>query len=232
MKKGKAIDISQYRYYPKDKEKLELDEIIFEMRDFRVLYIISIPIWALWGIITGAILAVYLTEGATATEWVVGIIIIFILFLIFGSIIPFIRYRAKNKSEKNRIIDNANTYLSDVGEDFLEQVQADLYKGLPFMKKHNLVISERYIIGSIKELGLDPIVIPKEQIQEIAYAIYEQMFYIRGLYWELRQEFFFRLKNGKEIKVHVNDPFNSELALRALQGCGIKMIDISSKSKY
>lgn len=227
MKKGKTIDISQYRYYPEDKQKLELDEIIFKMKDFRVLCIISIPVWVLWGIITSAILAVYLTEGAATTEWIVGIIIIFALFLMLWGIIFFIRYNAKNRSERNRIIKNANTYLSGVGEDFLEQVQADLYKGLPFMKKHNLVISDNYIIGSIKELGLDPIVIPKEQIREIAYKIYTHMFYIKGLHRGLKQEFYFRLKNGKEIKVHVNDKFYPELALSALQACGIKMIDIS-----
>ncbi|MDE6674914.1 MAG: hypothetical protein K2K19_08930 [Acetatifactor sp.] len=128
-KKGKKIvDMSQYRYYPEDKRTLELNKLLFNMRDFRLLYIFSIPVWAVWGSIAFGILVVYFMEGATA-------IIIFILFMIPLGIIILIRYRAKNKDEKNRIIENANTYLSNVGEDFLEQLQADLNKGLPFMKK-------------------------------------------------------------------------------------------------
>lgn len=38
MKKEKTIDMSQYRYYPEDKRKLELNEIIWKMRDFRPLF--------------------------------------------------------------------------------------------------------------------------------------------------------------------------------------------------
>lgn len=229
------IDMSRYRYCPEDKRKLDLNAIFFEMKDFRAWYIISIPVWALWGIITAAVLAVYLTEGATAAEWVVGLAIIFVLFLILLGTIPFMKYMAKKPDQylRNRLLANVNTYLSDIGEDFLKQVQADLSKGLRFLKKHSLVISEQYIFGSVKELGLDPVAIPKEQIQEIAYAIYNRLFHTRGIHWAmvLRQEFYFRLKNGKEINVYVNDRNNPELALNALKECGIKMIDVSPKKK-
>ncbi len=242
MKKDNTIDMSRYRYCPEDKRKLELDAIFFEMKDFRAWYIISIPVWALWGIITAAVLAVYLTEGATAAEWAVGLAIIFGLFLILLGSIPFIKYMAKrpNRYLKERLLANANTYLanpylSDIGEDYLEQIQADLSKGLRFLKKHNLVISEQYIFGSVKEQGLDPVAIPKEQIQEIAYAIYNRPFHTYGMgihsAMVLRQEFYFRLKNGKEIKVYVNDRNHPALALSALQECGIKMIDVSPKKK-
>ena len=239
MKNDNTIDMSRYRYCPEDKRKLALDAIFFEMKDFRTWYIISIPVWALWGIITVAVLAVYLTEGATAAEGVVGLAIIFGLFLILLGSIPFIKYMAKKPDRylKERLLANANTYLSEpfvqshIGEDYLEQIQADLSKGLRFLKKHNLVISEQYIFGSVKELGLDPVAIPKEQIQEIAYAIYERPFHTfgMGIHWAmvLRQEFYFRLKNGKEIKVYVNDRNHPALALNALQECGIKMTDVS-----
>lgn len=222
-KKGKKIiDMSQYRYYPEDKRSLELNEILFNMRDFRLLYIFSIPIWAVWGSITFGILAVYFMEGATA-------IIIFILFMIPLGIIILIRYRAKNKDKKNRIIENANTYLSNVGEDFLEQLQADLNKGLPFMKKNNLVISERYIIGSITDLVFNPIAIPKEQIREIAYVYYE-LVSIR--YHFVVQEVYFRLKNEKEIRMPVGDRCNLDLTLRALEACGVPIIDITQEKRY
>ncbi len=221
-KSKKITDMSQYRYYPENKRTLELNKILFNMRNFRLLYIFSIPVWAVWGSITFGILAVYFMEGATA-------IIIFILFMIPLSIIILIRYRAKNKDEKNRIIENANTYLSNVGEDFLEQLQADLNKGLPFMKKNNLVISERYIIGSITDLAFNPIAIPKEQIREIAYVYYE----IATIRYNLVvQEVYFRLKNGKEIRMPVGDRRNLGLTLRALEDCGVPIIDITKEKRY
>ena len=80
-----------------------------------------------------------------------------------------IRYRAKNKDEKN-----------------------------------NLVISERYIIGSITDLTYNPIAIPKEQIREIAYVYYE-IATIR---------------------------YNLDLTLRALEDCGAPIIDITQEKRY
>lgn len=40
-----------YLSLDEDKRKPDLDAILFEMKDFRAWYIISIPVWALWGII-------------------------------------------------------------------------------------------------------------------------------------------------------------------------------------
>ena len=173
MDNGKTIDMSKYRYYPEDKRKLELNEIIWNMRDFRLLFILSLPIWALWGSFAFGFIMVFTTRDVLTTEFVVlsAILLVGFLILLGATMAPILVARFMNA--KKRILKNAYKYLSNVGNDFLEQLQTDLNKGLPFRKKHNLVISERYVIGCITWGGLNPIAIPKEQIREIAYAAYE-----------------------------------------------------------
>lgn len=229
MKKEKSIDMSQYRYDPEDKRKLELDEIIWKMWDFRLLFIITLPSWLLWVSFVVAFIVVCATSDVTATELVVFSAITLAAFLIpLGAMMtPVLIVRFMN--EKNIILKNAYKYLSNVGDDFLEQLQTDLNKGLPFMKKRNLVISERYVIGSITYGILDPIAIPKEQIREIAYANYTVVTIKRIM---PVQEVFFRLENGKEISLSVSDPGNLGLTLRALEDCGAPIIDISHEREY
>lgn len=224
-KSQKTIDISQYRYYPEDKRTLELNEILFWMRDFRVLYIAFIPVWAIWGIFVFSFFYV----GVIVAEGAVGIIIKLILLTIPLGVIILIRRIAKSKDEKKRLIKNAHKYLSNVGEDFLEQLQADLNKGLPFMKKYNLVISDNYIIGSMADIVFNPMAIPKEQIGEIAYVYYE-IVTIKRHY--VVQEVYFRLKNGKEIRMSVGDRNNLGLTLRALKDCGVPITDITQKKRF
>lgn len=219
-KKKNTIDINQFRYDPEDKKELELNKIFFRVRDFRLLYVFSIPVWIIWAIFAASIISVYKLSDTTITGWTVRIIIIFTLFLTVLGTIIFIKYRAKNKDYKNKITENANTYLPDVGDDFPERLQKDLYNGLPFLKKHNLIISERYIIGSTKSAFFNPVAIPKDQIHEIAYRDYEL---ITIKYHIHEQEVFFRLKNGKEICMPVGDRGNLGLTLKALEDCGVPM---------
>ncbi|MDE6674915.1 MAG: hypothetical protein K2K19_08935 [Acetatifactor sp.] len=92
-----------------------------------------------------------------------------------------------------------------------------------------MVISERYIIGSITDLTFNPIAIPKEQIREIAYVYYE----IATIRYNLVvQEVYFRLKNEKEIRMPVGDRCNLDLTLRALEDCGAPIIDITQEKRY
>ncbi len=231
-KSKKTIDMSQYRYYPEDKRALELNEILFKMKDFRLVYIIAFIVLLVWGTFYAlAILFILLERAATTAGWVIGLITIFIILMLPVCIIALVRYKAKNKDERKKMIRNANTYLSNVGEDFLEQLQADLNKGLPFMKKHNLVISESYVIGSITNTGLpkiDPIAIPKEQIREIAYVYYTGA---TLRYRFIVQEIYFRLKNGKEVRMPVYDRHNIGLTLKALEDCRVPIIDITQEKK-
>lgn len=221
-----TVDISQFRYDPEDKKELELNKIIFRIRDFRLLYVFSIPFWIIWAVFAADILSLYGSSDTTINGWLVRIIIIFALFIILSGTIIFIKYRAKNKDQINRIIENANTYLSDVGDDFPERLQKDLYKGLPFLKKYNLIISERYIIGSMKSAFFDPVAIPKEQISEITYRDYEL---ITIKYHIHEQEVFFHLKNGKEICMTVGDRGNLGLTLKALVDCGVPIRDVTQE---
>lgn len=232
-KSQKTINMNQYWYFPEDKRTLELNAIIFQLREFFLLYFFTILFCAMFGFIfTFALVAVYSTESISAAGLAVGIMILFLLFVILPlGVIVFIRYRLKNKDEKNRILENAKKYLTNVGEDYLEQLQADLRRGLRFMKKHNLVISTDYIVGSIAKTALpivDPIAIPKEQIREIAYV-----YYTWGTlrYHFVEQEVYFRLKNGKQIMMPVNDRNNIGLTLKALEECGVPIKDITQQ-KY
>ena len=227
--KEKTIDISQYRYYPEDKRKLELDEIIRGMRDFRLFYIFSIPVWAAWSGFISVLLFAFMPESVANDILVIRIIAIFVWLIVPLSTIIVLKLIIKNTDKKKDIIGNACKYLSNVGDDFLEQLQADLYKGLRFMKKHNLVISDRYIIGSITGMAFSPMAIPKEQIREIAYAYYSQS---TIKYHFVIQEVYFRLKNGKEIMMPVGDQYNLGLTLKALEDCGAPIIDISQEKKY
>lgn len=228
MVKEKTIDMSKYRYYPEDKKKLELNEIIRKMRDFRLLYIFSIPVWAAWGVYTSALLFAFMPESVANNIWVIEVSTIFLWLIVPLGTIIMLRLIAKNKDKKKEIMRNAYNYLSNVGDDFLEQLQADLYKGLPFMKKHNLVISNSYIIGSITDIVFSPMAIPKEQIREIAYAYYSIS---TVKYHIVVQEVYFRLKNSKEIRMTVGDRYNLGLTLRALESCGTPIIDISQEKK-
>ena len=229
MVKEQTIDINQYRYYPEDKKKLELDEIIRKMRDFRLLYIFSIPVWAAWGGFLSVLLFAFMPKGIANDILVIGITVIFVWLVIPLGTIIVLRLIVGNTDKKKDIIRNAYKYLSNVGEDFLEQLQADLYSGLRFMKKHNLIISNSYIIGSITNMAFSPMAIPKEQIREIAYAHYSQT---TIKYHFVIQEVYFRLKNGKEIMMPVGDRYNLGLTLRALEDCGTPIIDISQEKKF
>ena len=227
--KEKTIDMSQYRYYPEDKKKLELDEIVRGMRDFRLLYIFSIPVWAAWGGFVSVLLFAFLPESVANNVRVLGIIAIFVWLIVPLSAIILIKRIAINTDVEKKIIANAYQYLPNVRIDFIEQLQADLYKGLQFMKKHNLVISERYILGSMADVALNPIAIPKDQIREIAY-VYRSITTIK--YHFVVQEVYFRLKNGKEIRMPVGDRNNLGLTLKALEDCGTPIIDVSQEKKY
>lgn len=230
-KSQKISNMSQYRYFPEDKGELELNAVIFRLREFSLLYFFTVLGCVMFGFICfPALLVVYSTGGMTAAGLAVGIMLLFLLFgaIPFGGIV-FARYRLKNKDEKNRIMANANKYLSNVGEDYLEQLQADLRKGLRFMKKHNLIISTDYIIGSMTNAWLpivDPIAIPKEQLREIAYVYYT---WLSLKYRIVVQQIYFRLKNGKEIMMPVKDRYNIGLTLKALEECGVPIRDITQQ---
>lgn len=234
IKSQKTTNMSQYWFFPEDKKVLELNVIIFQLREFFLLYFFIILFCALFGsIYTLALLFAYLspqksTEGITGTGLAVGLMILFLVFVILPlAAIVFIRHKLKNKDMKNRVLVNAKKYLSNVGEDYLEQLQADLKRGLRFMKKHNLVLSTDYVIGSIAKTGLpivDPIAIPKEQIKEIAYVYYT---WGNIKYHFVEQEVYFRLKNGKQLMMPVNDRNNIGLTLKALEECEVPIKDIT-----
>ena len=41
--------LTKYKYYPQDPKKLKLKEVLHKLRDYRLLFIFSIPLYLIWG---------------------------------------------------------------------------------------------------------------------------------------------------------------------------------------
>jgi hypothetical protein len=108
---------------------------------------------------------------------------------------------------------------------------------MPFLKNHNIGISENYIIGNLNLNGFNPVIIPRAEIVEVGYEIYEGDSYtipyngrvanVRSIY----QNFKFVLRNGNVVTVQVNDKFKWNLALSALQAAGLKTVNVYKKNE-
>lgn len=228
MANDNAIDITQYRYYPEDRKKLMIEAIIRKMRDLRLFYIFAIPVWAAWGLFSTVFFFVLLPESMANNVPVIRTATIFIWLIIPLVVMIALRLIIGHTDKRKDIMRNAHKYLSNVGNDFMEQLQADLYSGLKFMKKYNLVISHNYVIGSISDSAFNLMAIPKEQIKSIAYVYYYQP---TVRYTIVEQKIYFRLKNGKEVMMPVRDRYNIGLTLKALEECGVPIIDITREKR-
>ena len=224
--------MSQYRYYPEDKRKLELNEVIFKMRDFRLVWIcVMFPMACLLFPINLACFSFVFLEASTIGSWIVSIVVMLCSLLLSGGVYIAIRSYMKHKDERQKILEHAKRFQLNTDESFIDQIQEDLYKGIPFVKSHNILVSENYIFGSLKETGLDLVVIPKEQIIEVVHKYEsEWTFVVNGFHRLVKQQLVFKLKNGKNINVFVSDKFHPELAWQALKNSGIKVVDISPEN--
>ena len=41
--------LKKYEYYPQDPRKLKLKAVLHKLRDYRLLFIFSIPLYRMWG---------------------------------------------------------------------------------------------------------------------------------------------------------------------------------------
>lgn len=233
----------KYRYYPENPKKLELKEVLHKMRDLRYFYIFMIPAWIFWG--SGAMAAVYtwfMDDSVIRTEEdVIGVVIYNAVILVgLGVIIGvyiLVNLAFKNKNIRPAILRNIQKYIPETDESIFDKVQEDLYKGMPFLKNHNIGISENYIIGNLNLNGFNPVIIPRAEIVEVGYEIYEGDSYtipyngrvanVRSVY----QNFKFVLRNGNVVTVQVNDKFKWNLALSALQAAGLKTVNVYKKNE-
>ena len=227
--------LAKYEYRPADPKKLTLKAVLHKLRDYRLLFIFSIPVYIMWisfAIATISMCFIYDFKSSKdyadmATTYaaliVSGLVIAGVYMLIFA---------VKKATDTKAAVANTKKYLQ-ISDSFAEEVENDLAKGMPFIKNHNLGISENYIIGNLTLINFTPVIIPKKEVVEVVYEIFEgatttvahngHITNARNFY----QNFFFRLKNGNYVPVQVNDKFKLDIALAAIQNSGIKTVELN-----
>ncbi|MCR4670823.1 MAG: hypothetical protein K5643_06505 [Saccharofermentans sp.] len=227
--------LTKYSYHPKNPKKLRLREVLHKLRDFRLLFIFSIPLWFMWigGML--AVISVWISYPYMKEEDRSGIII-FTAAMIFAAVLIVLIYllifAIKKHQDMKAVVINTKKYLPDLPEDFTKAVEKDLEKGMPYLKSHNLGISKNYVFGNLTLVNFTPVIIPKKEIVEVLYEIFEgasttvahngHVTNARNFY----QYFFFRLKNGLYVPVQVNDKFKLDLALAAIERAGLKTVEL------
>ena len=226
--------LGKYRYYPKNPKKLKLKEILHKLRDYRLLFIFSIPVFMMWGCLAIASISLpfiyeFKSEKDRASMAYLYIALVVSALVIIG--IYLLIFAVKKAKDVKAVVTNTKKYLQ-ISDSFIEEVENDLEKGMPFLKSHNIGISENYIIGNLTLVNFTPVIIPKSEVVEIVYEIFEGASTVvahnghitnaRNFY----QNFFFRLKNGNYVPVQVNDKFKLDLALAALEKEGFKLIEL------
>ena len=231
--------LKKYEYYPQDPRKLKLKAVLHKLRDYRLLFIFSIPLYMMWGgfaIACAVMPFIYKFKSAKDVSDMLtsytalvasGLAIFGIYMLIFA---------VKKATDSRAAVANTKKYL-EVSDSFIEEVESDLAKGMPFLKSHNLGISENYIFGNLTLINFTPVIIPKSEVVEVIYEIFEgsstliahngRVTNARNFY----QNFFFRLKNGNYVPVQVNDKFKLDIALAAIQKAGLKTVELNRNAK-
>lgn len=217
--------LNKYKYHPPDSGSLSLSEVLYRMRDFRLLYILSMPYWIIC--FSLFIADVSMIFGSYGFDWQLFTSLIVFLTSLGIGILMLIRSFARKKDDSQRILRNMQSYLPGITEHYIESVCRDLSRGMPFLKSHSIAVLESYILGSRTVWSLDPVVIPKEEIVEAIYEVWHQ--YKIG---DIVMKIHFLLKNGASVPVAVNDKFGSWLQVEALEQAGIKTVryGISTKS--
>ncbi|MBO4637629.1 MAG: hypothetical protein J5685_10840 [Clostridiales bacterium] len=231
--------LKRYEYYPNNPRKLTIRAVIHKMRDFRLMYIFSILPWMMWGCLAIVTVTGFLAPQTQYEDYQRTMTVLSILtvagFIIIAGTMRLITLILKNKDVEKVIRRNTRKILPEIGDSIIEPLAEDLSRGMVFLKSHNIAVSDNYIIGSTNAYTMNPVVFPKNMIEEVAYAIYEDgsvtIPTARGLSSAriVIQNFYFRLKNKKQVKVPVNDKYQPYLALEALQKAGIKTVELPRK---
>lgn len=232
--------LKKYEYYPSNPGKLRLKEILHKMRDLRLLYILSSPLWLMMLALAITCITSWVWDemdpakigGDNSVRWMLTGITVGVYLVVFF-VYYMINYILKNRNVRPQILQNVRTYLPGTPESIFDDVEHDLAKGMPFLKNHNLGISENYVIGNLNLNTFNPIILPKSEVVEVVYEIFEgrkltiahngRVSHARQFY----QNFFFRLKSGIYAPVQVNDKFGLWMAISALQKAGFKTVELS-----
>lgn len=229
----KDAGLKKYEYNPSDPKKLRLGEVLHKMRDLRLLYILSSPLWLMMLALALACISTWVSSGMdpasygedSSARWIfTGItagvfLVVFFIYFMINRIL-------KNRDLRPQILQNMRMYLPGTPENIFDDVERDLSKGMPFLKDHNLGISNNFVIGNLELNKLNPVIIPRQEVVEVVCEIFEGRSLTiarNGGVTNARQfyqNFFFRLRNGNYIPVQVNDKFGLWIALAALRKAG------------
>ncbi len=222
----KNDDLSRYQYHPNNDKELTLENVIFKIRDLRLFYLLIMAPVALFILaFSAALISVLIMERDTTRpgERVVMVLIILIAWLCYFGAYKFYIFYVKKKDETQSILRNAKQYQINFDGDLIGAFRSDIKQGIRFLKNHNLMISNRFVMGSVADPQFDPILIPIDQIDHVEYDISQS--YDLALRRYVYQRFYFHTLNGRVITIYVNDKFNPDLALNALQANGINTVE-------
>ena len=235
----KDAGLKKYEYNPSDPKKLRLGEVLHKMRDLRLLYILSSPLWLMMLALALACISTWVSSGMdpasygedSSARWIfTGItagvfLVVFFIYFMINRIL-------KNRDLRPQILQNMRMYLPGTPENIFDDVERDLSKGMPFLKDHNLGISNNFVIGNLELNKLNPVIIPRQEVVEVVCEIFEGRSLTiarNGGVTNARQfyqNFFFRLRNGNYIPVQVNDKFGLWIALAALRKAGYRTVEL------
>ena len=230
--------LNKYKYYPQDPKKLKLKEVLHKLRDYRLLFIFSIPLYLMWGSFVLAGISMTFAYDFKASQDYKDILTFYAILIGSGLLIfgfYMLIFAIKKATDTRAALANTKKYL-EVSDSFIEEVENDLAKGMPFLKNHNLGISENYILGNLTLNTFTPVIIPKNEVVEVLYEIFEgasALIVHNGHVTNARnfyQNFFFRLKNGNYVPVQVNDKYKLDIALAAIQNAGLKTVEVNRNS--
>ena len=224
----KAMDkeLSRYQFHPNNDKELTLENITFKMRDLRLFYILVMaPVGVFILAFSAALLSVLImgSDNRNLSESAIIVLIILAAWLCYFGAYKFYIFYVKKKDETASIRRNLKIYQIDFDGDLIAALRADLKQGVRFLKNHNLMISNRFVMGSVADPQFDPIVIPIDQIKYVEYDISQSFDLALRRY--VYQRFYFHTINGREITVYVNDKYNPDLALKALQANEINTVE-------
>lgn len=167
----------KYRYIPKNGTKWNLNQMLYEMIDERVLVIFLVLYLFLVWIMECIVLA---SIGMKANETIYSVILF--MFPVTSTVIGvgvfwWIKKANREKDYVQELLRNSLSY-SCVSKDVLVwKLEEDIKNGLLFRTK-KVNFSEHYIFISKSEVFFSPIAIPLNKIKEIRYKGHLKIMFI------------------------------------------------------
>lgn len=199
-----VFELDKYKYYPNNKKKLSLDETLYYMQDniaMKVLYGVFLAIWSIFFISSVIILFILIYREAIIVGVVVVNVILIGVLLLGTGFFCLMLHLSKRNGAKYTLDQNSRIYADITVNDFWEDVEQDLYKGIRF-RSPKLMLTEQFIIGTLDKARLAPVAIPVNQVKEIRYDVHYSARPTGKGYIEVK--LYFDLLNGKTALLYLN----------------------------